>query len=83
MTSRKDDSGVSVIVGTLLLILITVTAAAGLAVMISQMQKDAMNRQTHITAVQNEQTPDYRSEFCIQPCLSGTSIGSLTATIVP
>ena len=55
MTARKNDDGVSVIVGTLLLILITVTAAAGLAVMISQMQKDAMDRQAHITAVQNEQ----------------------------
>ncbi|MGD0079351.1 MAG: archaellin/type IV pilin N-terminal domain-containing protein [Methanoregula sp.] len=55
MTARTGDDGVSVIVGTLLLILITVTAAAGLAIMISQMQKDAMNRQAHISAVQNEQ----------------------------
>ena len=44
MIARTGDDGVSVIVGTLLLILITVTAAAGLAIMISQMQKDAMNR---------------------------------------
>jgi flagellin-like protein len=55
MTAMTGDEGVSVIVGTLLLILITVTAAAGLAIMISQMQKDAMNRQAHISAVQNEQ----------------------------
>jgi len=55
MAGKKHDDGVSVIVGTLLLILITVTAAAGLAVMISQMQKDEMNRQAHLTAVKNEQ----------------------------
>ena len=54
MTSLSNESGVSVIVGTLLLILITVTAAAGLAVMVSQMQKDEMNRQTHLNAVKNE-----------------------------
>jgi len=54
MAGKIRDDGVSVIVGTLLLILITVTAAAGLAVMISTMQKDAMSRQSHITAAQNE-----------------------------
>jgi flagellin-like protein len=54
MTGRTNDQAVSVIVGTLMLILITVTAAAGLAVMISTMQKDEMNRQTHIAAVKNE-----------------------------
>jgi len=54
MAGKKHDDGVSVIVGTLLLILITVTAAAGLAVMISTMQKDAMNRQSQINAAQNE-----------------------------
>ncbi|MCK9579234.1 MAG: hypothetical protein M0Q92_02145 [Methanoregula sp.] len=54
MGCRNNESGVSVIVGTLLLILITVVAAAGLALMISQMQKDEMNRQTHLAAVKNE-----------------------------
>ena len=54
MARYLNDQGVSVIVGTLLLILITVTAAAGLAVMVSQMQKDEMNRQTHLAAVKNE-----------------------------
>lgn len=54
MSRHLNDQGVSVIVGTLLLILITVTAAAGLAVMVSQMQKDEMNRQTHLAAVKNE-----------------------------
>jgi hypothetical protein len=54
MIRSKNDMGVSVIVGTLLLILITVTAAAGLALMISQMQKDEMNRQSHLAAVAAE-----------------------------
>ena len=56
---KKDrvdhEAGVSVIVGTLLLILITVTAAAGLAVMVSQLQKDEMNRQSHLAQVKDEQ----------------------------
>jgi hypothetical protein len=54
MTAPKNEVAVSVIIGTLLLILITVTAAAGLALMVSQMQKDEMNRQTHLNAVKNE-----------------------------
>jgi len=54
MAGKTQDDGISVMIGTLLLILITVTAAAGLAVMISTMQKDAMNRQAQITAAQNE-----------------------------
>lgn len=54
MYSAENESGVSVIVGTLLLILITVVAAAGLALMISQMQKDEMNRQAHLAAVKSE-----------------------------
>jgi flagellin-like protein len=55
MSIRRNEEGVSVIVGTLLLILITVTAAAGLAIMVSQMQKDEMNRQSHLSSVKNEQ----------------------------
>lgn len=54
MSQHADEQAVSVIVGTLLLILITVTAAAGLAVMVSQMQKDEMNRQSHLAAVNSE-----------------------------
>ncbi|MDI9633490.1 MAG: hypothetical protein QFX32_05460 [Methanolinea sp.] len=52
--AERDERAVSVIVGTLMLILVTVTAAAGLAVMVSQMQKEEMNRQTHQAAVKNE-----------------------------
>jgi len=55
MPGFQNETAVSVIVGTLLLILITVIAAAGLAIMVSQMQKDEMNRQSHLTAVKNEQ----------------------------
>jgi hypothetical protein len=51
---HPDDPAVSVIVGTLLLILITVTAAAGLAIMVSEMQKNEMSRQSHIKQVENE-----------------------------
>ncbi len=51
MTRPLNDKGVSVIIGTLLLILITVTAAAALGLMISQMQKTAANQQEHIAEV--------------------------------
>jgi hypothetical protein len=54
MAGVQNEDGVSVIVGTLLLILITVIAAAGLAIMVSQMQKDEMNRQSHLAAVKSE-----------------------------
>jgi hypothetical protein len=54
MRAGTGEDSVSVIVGTLLLILITVTAAAGLALMVSQIQKEEMNRQTHLNAVKNE-----------------------------
>ena len=77
MTGHTNEEGVSVIVGTLLLILITVTAAAGLAVMVSQMQKDEMNRQSHLSAVKNEQilitgvtfesSPDDWKNYFLQP----------------
>jgi hypothetical protein len=54
MAGIQNESGVSVIIGSLLLILITVTAASGLALMVSQMQKDEMNRQSHLAAVKSE-----------------------------
>jgi hypothetical protein len=54
MRTRTGEESVSVIVGTLLLILITVTAAAGLALMVSQMEKQEMNRQSQINAVKDE-----------------------------
>jgi hypothetical protein len=55
MTGRTNDDAVSVIVGTLLLILIAVIAAAGLAIMVAQLQKNEMDQQSHIAAVKSEQ----------------------------
>jgi cell division protein FtsL len=58
MSSRsplRNDVAISVIIGTLLLILITVTAASALALMVSQMQKQEMNRQSHLAQVKDEQ----------------------------
>ena len=55
MTGRSNEEAVSVIVGTLLLILITVTAAAGLAVMVAQLQKNEMDQQSHVAEVKSEQ----------------------------
>jgi FlaG/FlaF family flagellin (archaellin) len=55
MAGTRNDEAVSVIVGTLLLILVTVIAAAGLAIMVSQLQKDEMDRQSHMAAVKSEQ----------------------------
>lgn len=49
-----DESGVSVIIGTLMLILITIIAASGLALMVSGMQKEAMDRESHLAAVASE-----------------------------
>jgi len=51
---RENEDGVSVIVGTLMLILITVIAAASLAIMISEFQKEDMERQSHVRAVEHE-----------------------------
>lgn len=50
----QDDSGVSVIIGAMLLILITIVAAAGLALIVSQSEKQAADRQALQSAVDNE-----------------------------
>ena len=52
---RNDNRGVSVIFGTLMLILIIVIAASALALMISEMQKGEMERRSHIADVENEE----------------------------
>lgn len=49
-----DDHAVTVVFGTLMLILITITVASGIAVMVSTMQKDAMEREEYRVAVANE-----------------------------
>ncbi len=50
----QDDSGISEIVGALILILIVVIAAAGLAMIISQAETQQASRQAHDAAVSNE-----------------------------
>jgi hypothetical protein len=50
----EDESGLSVIVGTLLLILIVVTSASALALMVNEAQKKAMEQQSLRAAVESE-----------------------------
>ena len=54
MSLYNDERGISVIIGTLMLILITIIAASGLALMVSGMQNDAMERKSHLAAVASE-----------------------------
>jgi len=54
MSLQNDERGISVIIGTLMLILITIIAASGLALMVSGMQKEAMERESHLAAVESE-----------------------------
>lgn len=51
----RDSRGVSNIVGALLLITITIVAAAGFAVMLSEIQKAEIERQTQVAAVKGEE----------------------------
>jgi hypothetical protein len=50
----EDESGLSVIVGTLLLILIVVTSASALALMVNEAQKKEMEQQSLRAAVESE-----------------------------
>ena len=50
----RDTRGVTVIFGTLLLILITIIAASSVAFLISTAQKQAMDLESHKTSVENE-----------------------------
>ncbi len=50
----EDESGLSVIVGTLLLILIVVASASALAVMVNQAQKNEMEQRSLRAAVESE-----------------------------
>jgi hypothetical protein len=52
---RSDNRGVSVVVGALMLIIIVVTAASALALFVSGMQKEEIERRSHIAAVGNEE----------------------------
>ncbi len=51
----QDDRGVSVIFGTLMLILITIIAASSVAYMVAATQENYMERQTQVRAVENEE----------------------------
>ncbi len=73
-----DESGVSVIIGTLMLILITITAASGLALMVSGMQKEAMERESHLAAVASENL----RIISIDPTGNSTHWHSVNATIM-
>lgn len=73
-----DESGISVIIGTLMLILITITAASGLALMVSGMQKDAMERESHLAAVASENL----RIISIDPTGNSTHWHSVNATIM-
>ncbi|ETA69266.1 archaellin/type IV pilin N-terminal domain-containing protein [Methanolobus sp. WCC1] len=50
----NDNRGVTVVFGTLLLILITIIAASSVAYMISTTQKQAMDLESHQNSVENE-----------------------------
>ena len=73
-----DERGVSVIFGTLMLILITITAASGIAVMVSTMQKEAMDRESHLAAVENENL----KIIAIDPVGNSTHWNSINVTIL-
>jgi len=78
MSLHNDESGVSVIIGTLMLILITITAASGLALMVSGMQKEAMERESHIAAVESENL----RILSIDPVGAGAYWDSVNVTIM-
>lgn len=73
-----DERGVSVIFGTLMLILITIVAASGIAVMVSTVQKDAMELESHLTAVENENL----RIISIDPVGNSTHWNSVNITIL-
>lgn len=73
-----NERGVSVIFGTLMLILITIIAASGIAVMVSTVQKDAMELESHRTAVENENL----RIISIDPVGDSTHWNSVNVTIL-
>ena len=77
-TFLRDTRGVSVIFATLLLILITIIAASGVAFMVSTMQKDAMDRESHQAAVKSEEL----RIVSIKPSGNGTAWQSIDMTVL-
>ncbi|OYT64831.1 hypothetical protein B6V00_05315 [ANME-1 cluster archaeon ex4572_4] len=51
----KDTSGTSVIVGAMLLIIITVTAATSVAYIVTSLQQDIAEKESHTTAIELEE----------------------------
>jgi len=74
----KSEEGVSVIFGTLLLILITIIAASSVAFMISSIQKDTMERESHQAIVENEEL----QIVSIEPHGDGSNWTSMDITIL-
>ncbi len=73
-----NECGVSVIFGTLMLILITIIAASGIAVMASTVQKETMERESHRMAVENENL----RIIAIDPVGNSTHWNSINVTIL-
>ncbi len=77
---RKNNKGASEIVGALLLIAVVIIAASGIAVIVAQVQKNEMDRQSTIDAVEKENI----KIMSIQPVLNDTTsfLDALNITIV-
>ena len=77
---HKNNKGASEIVGALLLIAVVIIAASGIAVIVAQVQKNEMDRQSTIDAVEKENI----KIMSIQPILNDTTgfLDSLNITIV-
>lgn len=74
----RDSRGVSNIIGALLLVAITIVAAAGFAIMVSQIQKAEMERQSLLDAVKGEKL----QIMSISPTLNGSRISRLDLSVL-
>lgn len=74
----RDTRGVSVMFATLLLILITIVAASGVAFMVSTMQKEAMDRESYQSAVKSENL----KIVSIKPSGNGSQWQSINMTVL-
>ncbi len=74
----RDERGVSVIFGTLMLILVIIVGISGLAVMVTTAQKDMMERETHQAAVENEKI----KFVSIEPSVDSDPLDYLNVTLL-
>lgn len=74
----RNDLGVTVVFGTLMMILITVVAATTVAFYVSQAQEQAIERESHIAAVENEKL----EIISIDPIGNESRLDSLDLTIL-